>query len=249
MRDFRIFRRVTAFAAIGLLAGCCAVSDNGGRGSTGTGQVEETRSRPTDFSGKYAVSGEGYDDIDLVIKKEGKYYNLEWVYPGSESARGVELSGCLCAYTQGEDGIVGIYKKQDSGITGLWVEDGEYAYESSKNAKRLEPSSKDFSGVYDISSADVGDEEAYMYRLTIEKEGEGYRAKAVYEDGSNTTDEVVTVDGVIVMGFPQDGILVMKAFQKSGSKLKGKVIYAFPDYRTGIEQVSVGTEEGERVKD
>lgn len=250
MRQTRIFRQIAVLAAAGFLAGCCAVSDNGsGRGSAEAGQLEETRSRPVNFGGKYVVSGEGYEDVDLVIKREGNYYDLEWIYPGSVRARGVELSGCLCAYTEGEDGIVGIYKKQGSGITGLWLDAGEYAYESSKGAGPLEPSDRDFSGVYDISSADVGDEEAYMYRLTIERKGEGYSARAVYEDGSNSTDEVVAVDGIIVMGFSQDNILVMKAFVKNGPRLKGKVVYAFPDYQSGMEQVSVGTEEGERVRD
>ncbi len=247
---------IAAVVLSGLVAGCCGLlsNNNENTGSNAVKPREETRSASRNFSGTYRMESEDYEDLSLVITKEGKYYRLEWGAPASEPwfATGIEFEGYLCAYTQGEegeDGVVGIYTKQGSKIAGLWFSGGEYVSDLSKGARALEPSDYDFSGAYDIHSGDVGDEEAYAYRLTIERNGDSYKARAVYEDGSNVSDEVVAVDRIIVMGFPQDGILVTKAFIRSGSKLKGKLIYAYPNYQTGIEEVSVGTEEGKRVVD
>ncbi|NLI99505.1 hypothetical protein GX441_12740 [bacterium] len=247
MKKFCEIKLVSAIVTTALVAACgLGSASDESRQSNSLRQAGKTSGKSCDFSGSYKVSGEGYENVTLKIKDEGNHYTLEWLYPESERATGVEFSGYLIASTPGENGIVGIYEKDGGRITGLWLEDGEYLSESSKGARTLKTSGHDFSGTYVVHSNQVGDEEAYTYGLTIEKNSGLYSATAAYEDGSLVSDEVVAVDNIIVVGYPVDGRLVTHAYKLNGSRLDCKFFYPRPDYQTGLEELFVGTEIGEK---
>ncbi len=253
MRSCRIVKVLTAVIMSALVAGCCGLLSRGEGGEN----TRTTRTKPRDddsrtssrsFAGRYEMVNEEYEDLLLVIRKEGEYYSLKWGVPASEPwfATGVELGRYLCTSTPGEEGAVGIYRRQEDGIAGLWFAEGEYVYDMSEGAEPLEPSNHDFSGSYSVEALDATAGESYTYTLTLKKNGGAYKATEFFEDGSAVTGDALAVDRIIVMGFPVGGSLVTKAFQKSGSKLEGKFFYSYYNDESGEEEVVTGTEKGEK---
>lgn len=252
MRTGTIVKALAFMTAIGVHAGCCGLLTDGGESentrTTRTKPRTESRTSSRNFAGKYEIVDEEYDDLSLVIRKEGEYYSLMWGVPASEPwfATGVELAGYLCASTSGEDGIVGIYQKQGTEIAGLWLSEGEYVLDITNDASPLEPSSYDFSGTYSVEALDATAGESYTYTLTIKKSGNAYKATEFFEDGIAVSGDAIAVGRMIVMGFPIGGSLVTRAFRKSGTELEGKFFYTYYNDESGEEEVVTGTEMGEK---
>ncbi|NLI99504.1 hypothetical protein GX441_12735 [bacterium] len=252
MRSIQTVRFISAVFAAGFVAGCCGFLTDGSqaeREKPGESNQPTESVRQKSFAGRYEMESEEYEDLSLVIKKKRGYYTLEWGVPASEpwTATGVELDGYLCASTGGEEGVVGIYERKGSGISGLWLVDGgNYINDLSKDAEPLETSSVDFSGSY-LMTADYADAgESYSYKLIIKSNGGKHAATEEFEDGGIVSVYALAVDRIIIMGFPVGGSLVTKAFKKSGARLEGKFFYSYYDEESGREEVVTGEESGEK---
>ena len=101
--------------------------------------------------------------------------------------KGIEVSGYLDFGSAGESVILGVYKKKDAKPSGLWMYTGreEVFNEFSKGAPALAPSSRDFEGSWCVKAPQLGGIEPREYPMTLEKDGDAYKAVAEFEVGES----------------------------------------------------------------
>jgi len=183
------------------------------------------------MSGSYDIAGEEYE-AKLTIEKSDEAYNLVWEYPDIEEPAygyGVAVGGYLGFGDEGAEGIIGIYKKQDSDITGVWtsIEGDVIMHEHSPDAGIIYPSLDDISGIYNVKGANSEGKNSYKEKMTIEEYDNTWTVSKEYEDGLIAVGIGLRVDNYLVTAFPAGDFKQITLYEIYGDKLEGKWVYRY----------------------
>jgi len=208
--------------------------------------------QPGGFAGTYPIEGEGgsYAGNLTVKKAKGDSYTLHWEYEDMTEAEGVgiQVAGYLGFGDSGAGGVVGIYKKQDGGLSGLWapVEGDLVMVERSPNVPRLYASPNDISGTYRVKGASSDGGDSYRKTLSIEEMGNTWVVSAESEDGFITVGMGLAVDNVLVTAFGALDTKIITVYEINGDELDGKWVYVYYDDEKQRKVTVTGWEKGRK---
>jgi hypothetical protein len=250
-------RNLLSLLCLASVIGCCG---HPGRENESGGNPPRSHERVSDSKGEnvlqgtYTVTGrQSQDDgngqrVVSIVDEDGIYKITREVGLEAVEYPGLEVRGCLGFADAGEGGIIGIYKKVNGKLAGLWMYAGgaNVFSEQTKGATALRPSGRNFAGAWYVTGSHPDGSEPYEYPMTLEREGDAYKAEAEFEAGESVEGSGLAVDNVLVLGFDTGGSKIIKVLELRDSRLEGKWTFSYRDDLTGEPVTVVGKESASR---
>jgi hypothetical protein len=217
---------------------------------------------PSQFEGTYQVTRINVETGDkcseeLRISWFGGYFLLEDIQAsqGEEPVEqeGIEYGGWLAALSADHGGVVGLYKKDGDGITGVEADIGNrvLATLTSEGAEPLDFRPQWVRGLYDVTG--INDCDSVCYHKVMELTGtdklwamdERYPTAKIKGEYEWTGYGVSSGNGVAMM-FLEGNLAILRLYTITGGNLEGRWLSrAYRDssdryiYNTGLEELSV----------